>query len=180
MVKSILTLDTGTCTGFCNWKLGHKPTYGHVDLKSYRHDEGELQYRFDKFLRKNITENGVDFICFEEPILITKGKRTDTVKKAKRLLGLVTTVERLSFEAGARRSCVPVGEWRRAIHGNGRLSTEEAKTKAFQFCKYIGYEPSIHDEAEAICIMDYTAGILRLNRQWQDSRTFHFKEKARI
>ncbi|MFC3692182.1 hypothetical protein [Chenggangzhangella methanolivorans] len=79
-----------------------------------------------------------------------------------RLMGAVMA------EAGGRGlpiDHVAIGTWRKEIHGNGSIPTEEAKAAALEFAR--AYKPVItsHDEAEAICISVYVERGCHLSRK---------------
>lgn len=79
-----------------------------------------------------------------------------------RLMGAVMA------EAGRRGlpiDHVAVGTWRKEIHGNGAIPTDEAKAAALTFART--YKPGVasHDEAEAICISVYVERGCHLGRK---------------
>ena len=57
---------------------------------------------------------------------------------------------------------VAAATWRSQVLGKGagRLSSEEAKQRALLYCRWMGFETTDHNQAEAICI-----GLWALSRQ---------------
>lgn len=164
---SILTLDMATTTGMCNWRPSSQPFLSSSDLSSVKSQRGKAMSWHEKRIRENIIENKVDFVVIEAPLLITRGPRTDNIEKLLWLIGLTVTTERLCWEMDVRISLCTVQKWRSHIFGNGRIKGDVAKECSMLLAKGIGLNPECHDQAEAFCIMNYVAHLLKLKTDWR-------------
>ena len=174
MVKCILTLDLATRSGYCLWKLGSKPVLGNKNFTRYKDNMDARLYYFEKWLDRLVRINEVDFIVYEAPILVHNGPKTTKPATAFILMNLAGSPHRIGFKHGARVSHCRADRWRSKVLGNGRLTSDEAKEKAMQFARDCGFDPKYHDEADAFCLMEYTARLLDIKRAWHDSWEFNF------
>lgn len=166
--NSLLTLDLATRSGFCHWNPGVMPTIGSKDMSWAWDDLGKFLHCYEKWLRKFLVENHVDWVTFEAPILVRKGYKTTSIQTAYKLMNLCGTTERVCFDMDVVCSEVRVSEWRKHFLGHGGYPTEQAKKMCMERAFAAGLNPKFHDEAEAFGIMDYTADQLEIKKQWRD------------
>lgn len=167
-------MDLATRSGFCNWGPDRQPTIGNKDLSHASSEVGRYLSIYEKWLIENITENKVDCVVFEAPILIRMGKKTTGIETAYKLMNLAGSTERVCWDLDVMCSSVQVSEWRKHFLGSGGYPTDQAKAMCVEKCKAIGLDPKYHDEAEAFGIMDYATAILRLEKPWPDSGLLRF------
>lgn len=170
---SILTLDMATLSGLCNWQPGSMPVLSSSDLSTwYSHDYAKALAIHEKRLLKNIEKYKVTHICFEKPIMM----RTDNLVKLRRIIGLSNIVELIDGRTDIICYEAVISQWRKHVLGHGQLSTDEAKRRAMNVACGVGLDPKCHDEAEAFCIMDYTADNMRLKKDWPEPFLFRLKD----
>jgi len=162
--KSILTIDQAKLSGFCNWKPGNKPVLSSLDLRYLGNDLGKVLSYFEKNLRKNLVDNEVDFVCFEDVYI----KHPVNIKVLKFLFPLFVAIDKICFEMNIPCYVVTPTQWRNCAFGKGKYKRDVAKAKAIETCRQFGFNPQCEDEAEAFCIMVYVATIKRLPKDWSE------------
>lgn len=175
MIKSILTIDQATRSGFCLWNPGSKPVLSHLDLSYCNGDLGHIMSAFERHLRpilKGSHGPKVDFVRYEKPILI----RTDTVVKLRRLYGFVAIIVKLCHNLNIPCDDVAISTWRKSFLGSGKISGKEAKSQCMIKCEQMGLEFEGDDECEAMGIMDGVANEKGINKDWPEPAGLRFTQ----
>lgn len=169
-MKGILTLDLASRLGFCKWNPGQTPKIGTYLLPEVQNDSyGKRSWTYRQWLLKALKETEAELCVYEKNLLVPK---RDTVHKINLSCSLVMITEEVCYEMKVRCASVPVREWRKHYLGHGDYPTEEAKEYAMNRAKAAGFNPQHHDAAEALGIMDYTADLMKLRKDWPDSNIF--------
>lgn len=172
MKETFLTLDLATLSGVCIWTPGTQPVISSSDLSTwYSHNYAKALAVHYKRTKKLIEENEVTHVCFEKPISL----RTDSTEKLRKVFGLSNTIELLCGQMRITCSEAIISQWRKHVLGHGVLPTFEAKRIAMNIAQGVGLDPKSHDEAEAFCIMDYMADILKIKKDWPEPYLFRLK-----
>lgn len=142
--RVILALDPSSQTGFA-LSTGHSGVFDLRDLP----DLGHRVFVFQWWLKDLILRHGVRLLGIERPFINTRSE-------SGLLPGyLVAAAHAVAHGQNVERDEVPQQTWRKAILGNGGLSTAAAKKAALRWCEDRGHNPVDHNEAEALCILQY-------------------------
>lgn len=142
---NLLALDIATNTGWA-LRIDGRLRSGILNLPT--DDYGHMAARFGGWLADRVFD-GVEMFVIERP---TFNRITDS---SYRCDGLCWTAHHIAWSCGIERKETRPSEWRKAIFGNGKLSTREAKARAMEWCRERGHDPKTHDEAEALCILEW-------------------------
>ena len=168
-MKGLLTLDLAGRLGFCKWNPGHSPVIGTYLLPEVVDGSyGKRCWTYRQWLLKTIKQVGAEVCVYEENIITPR----DTVHKLKLNMSLTMITEEVCHEMKVSCYSVAISEWRKHYLGNGKYPTSEAKEYAMNRAKASGFSPLHDDAAEALGIMDYTADLLKIKKDWPDSNIF--------
>lgn len=166
---SILTLDLATTTGWAISQGGAEPDSGFVKFPDTGVDYGRFLNVYDRWLVKKITENNIDFAAYEEPV------GTRNLRTSMRLQNLAGHTEFRCTKMKVKCVCVPIPTWRKHFIGRGtgfKKLKLDPKVMAVDACLERGWNPEIHDEAEALGILDYVFAKLEMSKVWPDAGLF--------
>ena len=169
-MKGLLTLDLAGRLGFCRWNPGASPYIGTYLLpepvdKCY----GRRNSTFRQWLIKTIQTHEIELVVYEENIIIPK---RDNLNRLKLAIGLTMITEEVCFSQNISCSTAAISQWRKHYLGSGGYSTEQAKEYCMNKAQAAGFKPQHHDAAEALGIMDFTADMLKIQKDWPDSNIF--------
>lgn len=142
---NLLSLDIATNTGWA-MSVNGRTSSGILELPT--DDYGHMATAFSSWLVERFVD-GVELVVIERPTF------RHVSDSSYRCDGLCWTAHQTAWLHEIERREVRPSEWRKAILGNGNLSTDEAKARAMQWCRERGFDPKTHDEAEAIAILHF-------------------------
>jgi Holliday junction resolvasome RuvABC endonuclease subunit len=145
----VMTLDLATVSGYCVGRVGEKPRFGAWRLKSSEDAMDQASRNLGCRLRDELSLEIPDLIGIEAAMnpsgMLNKGNATGTVSLLWMLQGAVSAVAGCY---GVRTKTYHCQTVRKAVLGNAY--PENPKAEAMRYCKTMGYDVTIHDEADAI------------------------------
>lgn len=158
--------------GWCHWRSDAPHAhYGHWRLADLKHAPRAF-VRLHKQLSWLNGEHGeIDVLAIEQtiPPHMIKGNTSAAVIKA--LAGLEAHAMSFAEAIGARWNLVNIGAWRRSFLGS--IPAKDApdwKQLAQNRAREFGMSTAVHDEAEAIGVLDYQAGLEGLTTPWRAAK----------
>lgn len=189
---AILALDIATTTGWAilDTRTPDRPFIGTIRLPSDVQEIGRAAENLRQFLaERHQMHGGLEHIVFEAQHVAGKrkvrqpdGSMVETggmnIHVLRRLIGLSAMTEWFAFKVGAKCYDVSIASWRKHAFGNGRMKRDEAKERAMQECRALGFDPSNDNEAEAFFILDYYVALRNkhgagIPRPWRDAAFFN-------
>ena len=160
--RAVLALDLATKTG---WAAGPDPVrYGVWDLSAYASVARRLRMLRTKLDRLR-DEVAITDVMYETPWV---GRKTHQ-HTARLLMAMPVIVEMFCDEHDIRCWEVAAPTWRKHFLGVGQVrvgkhgsSRDELKRMARERCRLLGYAVSTDDEADALGILDYALGFLKV------------------
>lgn len=156
----LLTLDLATRIGYT---LGHlaDPDFrvGHHDLPSTGPAIGEFAQAFNFWLSSLTANDRIDEVVFEAPVMpagfVKKGKNgnpivvpNSRIETLRKLYGLAWHTEWFFRTRRIATHEVNVKQVKKFLTGNGNAD----KPMMMRAAKDLGFNPNVHDEADAIAI----------------------------
>ena len=169
----ILALDLSSRTGWALWSPGAEPEYGSEHFSRTGADVGAFLAEFDAWLAGAFDQWGPDLVVYEQPILASMTNIT-TLRK---LYGLAGVTEMHCHQRDPRVACreVPIQKWRKHFIGRGsgfKKAGKDPKAECIRVCRERRFEPQDDNAADALGILDYTADLLGLPKDWPDMGLF--------
>jgi hypothetical protein len=185
---AVLALDIATTTGWAilDPRTPDRPFLGSVRFPSDPQEIGRSGVALLRFLEeREAMHGGFSDVIFEAQHAAGK----IDIHVLARLLGLAAVVETWAYDAENRKDAagrklqrpkiyaVHIGTWRKHAFGTGRMNREEAKRRAMEECRALGFDPSNDNEAEAFFILDYYVSLqnkhgARIPQPWRDNAFF--------
>lgn len=170
-MTTVLGLDLSYSS--CGWALfctdWTTALYGHWELAPSLKTAAAGCARLHKNLFALTQEHGsIDVMAVEQGIPEHSMKGKTNAKTVRALAGL--EMHALSFGAvmGIRTHLIPIGSWRTSFLGSlPSQSNLDWKTLAQIRAKQIGMSTAVHDEAEAIGVLDYQLGLEGITPAWR-------------
>ena len=168
----LLSIDVATTTGVCEGRVGQPPCFETLRFGRDGDDHEEAFCRALRWIAVRLdSEPRPDAVFVEEPVNPgafigkynpAKGKVDLTTNPATtiRLVGLWAVIAAAVMVKGIRYQPIDVRTARAEFLGNGGLKRDEAKRRAFEMCKLLGWSPSNRDEGDAGCVHYYGSIIL--------------------
>ena len=168
----LLSLDIATSTGVAEGRVGEAPRF---ETLRFGKDEDEHEEAFTRALawiaQRLNSDPRPDAVFVEAPmnpgVFVgkynpAKGKveMTTNPETTIRLMGLWAIIAAAVRLKGIRYERIDVRTARKDFLGNGGLKRDEAKRRAFEMCKLIGWSPTTRDEGDAGCIHYYGSALL--------------------
>ena len=168
----LLSLDIATSTGVAEGRVGEAPRF---ETLRFGKDGEEHEEAFCRCLRwianRLAAEPRPDAVAVEEPVnpgafigkynpVKRKVEMTTNPETTIRLMGLWAIIAAAVKIKGIRYVPIDVRTARKDFLGNGGLKRDEAKRRAFEMCKLLGWSPSNRDEGDAGCIHYYGSVLL--------------------
>lgn len=127
--------------------------------------EGERLEAFYDFISGKIAEHRVTYVAMERLLIDMKDFDYNGTVPMAQLHGMAILAAK---KAGVRRGAVAISSWRAHFLGTGiapkglaqRQRTNWLKDEAIKKCVARGWLPELHDEAEALGIMDFALSCL--------------------
>lgn len=157
----LLTLDLATVVGWASGPIGAHPAFG-----SFRVSGSDLG-RWLKFFRAALSGLIVEYrptlIIFEAPIIVAGGSALATVRK---LTGLAALTELAACDFGIPVREAGASEIAKALLGRARFpgGRKEKKAATVAACKALGFAVRDDNEADAVALWLYAAGMLDAGR----------------
>lgn len=168
----ILATDlSGSNTGWARWRPGlDLPISGAKRLCDSQDQCAGAFIAIHKLIASIHNDLAIDLIVREAPIVL----RTDTVAGLMLNIGIAAHV--VSYAKVKNIPCDPVAidTWRGTWLGRERLGIkgEALKQLSVARCRQFGMDPSSHDEAEAIGILDHKMHELGIQPPWRIAHPF--------
>ena len=124
----------------------------------------------------------IDAVFFERPRHLDGWNEHSNANAHLLLVGLAAHIMSWGEAMGCRIiRDVHMATWRRHFLGTMPRATKSAELKdmAMRMSRALGFRPRIHDQAEAIGILDYACAVLKLDPYWRDSALRQAVEAAR-
>lgn len=168
----VLALDiakhrTGWAVNSPSWP---RPFWGTYDLAGeWDRHEGKRLSQWRRFLLSKIEQHGVTYMAVEAFFIDLKSFNYNGTVPMAQMHGIAMQV---ADEKGIGCGAAQTRAWRKHFLGadsapkfinGGRERTDWLKDKALKVCASRGWLCSVHDEAEALAIADYTMAVLDPN-----------------
>lgn len=158
MALDISVRRTGWAIGSPDWPRPYWSTY--ADGGDWTKQSGERLHAWRAFLKSKIAEHGVTYLATERLMIPKDEFNYDSHIPMSKLHGIV---EELHVDLGIRGGSVHVATWRAGFlgtavapkHLGSAQRTNWFKDEAVRKCMQRGWLTSVHDEAEALGIMDF-------------------------
>jgi hypothetical protein len=168
----LLSLDIATVTGVAEGRVGDPPRFetlrfgrdGDEHEVAFRRAHCWIEGRLDRDPRPDgvFVEAPVNpgaFIGKYNPVK-RKVDMTTNPDTTIRLMGLWAVIAAAVLDRGIRYQRVDVGDARQDFLGQRGIKRDEAKRRAFEMCKLLGWSPANRDEGDAGCVHYYGSVIL--------------------
>lgn len=156
---SFVALDLSIrSTGWAAWTAGQAlPSYGIWNLASHIDHSPKAFVRLHQSLLELHKQDPIESLVFEEPIPPGQLQGHTNIETIVGAVGLATHAMSFAEALGIRKRAIPITAWRRNFFGSIPRGTKSADLKhmAMTKCRELGFEPSKHDAAEALGILDY-------------------------
>jgi hypothetical protein len=168
----LLSLDIASSTGICEGRVGEPPRFETLRFGRDGDDHEEVFCRALRWIAGRLTDDPrPDAVFVEAPVNpgAFVGEYDPVVRKVRmrtnpdttiRLMGLWAIVAAAVKVRGVRYERVDVRTARAEFLGDGGLKRDEAKRRAFEMCKLLGWSPANRDEGDAGCVHYYGSVIL--------------------
>lgn len=159
----ILSLDIATKTGIADGEAGVAPVFYSEQFAGKDDDHEDAFERSLNWIIKRLMVGSFDAVYVEAPInpaaFIGKynpetgrmGMSTNP-DTTIRLIGLWAVLSAAVKVKKIKYRRVNVQTARKSFIGHGNLKGDEAKRRAFEMCKMIGWDPKNRDESDAGCV----------------------------
>lgn len=168
---NFLALDLSVrSTGFAMWKEGMAaPVSGAWELAQSIDWAARAFVRLHKNLLDLHQAEAIDEIVFEDAIPPGAIHGHANLQTLAAAAGLAAHVQSFSEALGIRWRAVNLSTWRRHFIGKMPRGTKTPDWKhlAMTRCRDLGFEPTRHDEAEALGILDYQLSIAGISPPWR-------------
>lgn len=143
--------------------------YGHWRLADSVAHAARGCVRLHKHLSRLNDEHGeIDVLAIEQAIPPHMIKGQTSAATVRALAGIEAHACSFAEAIGARWHLINIGAWRRSFLGSlPAKSNLDWKTLAQVRCNQFGMSTAVHDEAEAIGILDYQLGAEGLTPPWR-------------
>lgn len=152
----LLALDISLTTG---WAFGGPtdpaPTGGVWRFQEGKHNFPRALVSMRQSVLRVLCNPGITHMVVEAPML--KIDRWHSAYSLYMLVSLGAVAREVAQERGVPLTDPASNVWRKAVHGHGNLSTDDAKRAAETRCKQLGWSFVDDNEAEAKCIWYHTA-----------------------
>lgn len=164
-----LDLSFSSC-GYAIWSTGDlAAAYGHWELSPSLKTAAKGCVRLHKHLSALAAQHGgIDIIALEASIPAHKKRGMTNAKTTWAQAGLEFHALSFAEAVGARWHRINIGAWRSAFLGQmPAQSNLDWKTMAQVRAREFGMSTAVHDEAEAIGVLDYQIGQEGITPPWR-------------
>lgn len=175
-MAAIVALDIATTTGWAilDDRTPNRPFLGSITFPSDPGEIGRAAEALRQFLAdRHAMHGGLTHIVFEAQH--AAGKLNMAV--LNRLIGLGAMAEWFAYKVNAKCFTIPIGSWRKHAFGTGHMKRDDAKRRAMEECRVLGFDPSNDNEAEAFFVLDYYIALrnkhgAHIAQPWRDNAFF--------
>lgn len=156
--------------GWASWSEGQeRPVSGCWTLAEGLQWAARAYVRLQRNLRDLHQVTPITSIVYEDSLPAEKLHGQTSRETLKALVGLTEHVESFGEAFGIKTRYTNQATWRRHFLGAMKRGTRTPDLKAFamQRCRELGFEPSRHDEAEALGILDYQVMLAGITPPWR-------------
>ena len=163
----VLALDLSKrSAGWAMWAVGEeRPASGAWELGSEYTSRPETFVRLHQRMSEQTAFGLPDAVFYEEPIQAVQLQGHTNIETLKLVAGLAAHAESWAEAMGCRIiRGVNLATWRRHFLGKMPRATKTAELKGYavERCRQLGFRPRVHDEAEALGILDYACETLSI------------------
>lgn len=171
-MTTILGMDLSKrSTGWALWSdTMSKPVSGIWSLGSELTSSGRAFLKLHQCMNDLYTVHPFDIVIYESPLNLDSGKLVTNADTTELLVGLACHVDSFAEAKNVRKyRKVNQSTWRRHFIGSMKRGTKTPQLKAYAMerCQQLGLNPSKHDEAEAIGILDYMCEMEAITPPWR-------------
>lgn len=159
----ILSLDIATKTGVCEGRAGEAPRFYSLRFANGDDEHEDAFAGALRWIAERLSVSRPDAVYVEAPInpAAFLGKYDPATGRLGmstnpdttiRLMGLWATIAGAVKVKGVKYRRVNVQTARKSFIGHGNLKGAEAKRRAFEMCKLLGWAPENRDESDAACV----------------------------
>lgn len=168
----VLALDLSKrSAGWAMWAVGEeRPASGAWELGSEYTSRPETFVRLHQRMSEQTAFGLPDAVFYEEPIQAVQLQGHTNIETLKLVAGLAAHAESWAEAMGCRIiRGVNLATWRRHFLGKMPRATKTAELKGYavERCRQLGFRPRVHDEAEALGILDYACETLSILPPWR-------------
>ena len=153
------------------WAVGEeRPASGAWELGSEYTSRPETFVRLHQRMSEQTAFGLPDAVFYEEPIQAVQLQGHTNIETLKLVAGLAAHAESWAEAMGCRIiRGVNLATWRRHFLGKMPRATKTAELKGYavERCRQLGFRPRVHDEAEALGILDYACETLSILPPWR-------------
>lgn len=151
--RIILALDLATLCGVAEVDPGSPPRFYSVRFASPGDEHASSFARVRRWIDERLSVGDIAAVYVEAPVSPGALQGQTNAATVARLVGLWAVVAASAGVWRVKYRDVEVQAARRAFLGDGRLRRDEAKARAMQMAKSIGWSPNTLDEADAAAVL---------------------------
>lgn len=164
----LLAIDPAKSTGWAFGESTGRPFSGIWKLPGFSDlDRPRAMALIYSSVRSHVSANGIEGVVIEAPVVgiqreNKRGIKLPTSRHGELSLTMLSGAAQAgAINGGAKHIWMPFpNEWRKAVLGNGY--PENPKAAALNYCRLTGCPVTEHDAAEAICLLQYGHGQVKL------------------
>jgi hypothetical protein len=157
-------------TGFASWSPDHeRPVSGTWELAAGLEWTSRAYCRLQRNLMGLHRVEPITDILYEDSLPAERLHGHTNRETLKAAVGLTEHVESFAEAIGAKVRYTNQSTWRRHFLGAMKRGTKtpDLKRMAMERCRELGFEPTKHDEAEALGILDYEISLAGITPPWR-------------
>ena len=170
-MTTFLALDLSIrSAGWAMWSIGdERPAFGTWSLADHIDWRARAYVRLHRAMSDLHRVSPIDVIVFEEPLNPGAVHGHTSVVTLAAMAGLAAHAESFAEAVGASHRAVNLATWRKHFIGKMPRGTKtpDLKAMAMARCRELGFEPTKHDAAEAIGLLDYELSIRGITPPWR-------------
>lgn len=146
-MRSVMTLDLATRTGWCCGIPGQRPRFGVQKLGGT--SRAQVYSSLLAFLDQSLQVHQFGELVIEAPLV--RGEHSG-IEAGRRAIGMVEHVTLFAYDNSIPLSEEHVGSTRKAVLGRGTFPKGEAKGEVLAWCRQNGFEPPDDNAADALVL----------------------------
>lgn len=151
---TILCLDLATTTGVAEWDFGsEKPRFYSVKFATSGDEHPTTFARARRWIDGRLGVGDVVATYVEAPLRLSATVGQTNADTVLRLNGLWAVISAAAGVWRVKYRDVNVQECRRVFLGNGTLRRDDAKGRAMEMARAVGWDPHTLDEADAAAVL---------------------------
>lgn len=154
----IVSFDLALNVGWAvEQKVGERPLYGSESFHGTRKDIGYRGCLYVDWLYPFLLQHKPERVIYEAPFMTAQMGNSATLEI---LIGLAVFTDLICCRLDIPVSKASSSTARKFFCGDGRAKKPEVLAE----CRRRGWEPDDHDQADALCLLDYAVGLYKPNR----------------